>query len=74
MINARGIIVVALATLLLASIASAKGDPAPDKRAWSCQEVRAGVERYGYAAAQLWARLNGYSAREIEQAKRCLAK
>lgn len=38
----------------------------------SCSDVRAHVAQYGKIAAYAWAKLQGYSKAEIEQAKRCL--
>jgi hypothetical protein len=39
-----------------------------------CAEVRAGVAKYGQAAAVRWARAQGYSAAQIGAARKCLAR
>jgi hypothetical protein len=38
----------------------------------TCSDVRAKVAEHGKVYAYAWARLQGYSAAEIQQAKRCL--
>jgi hypothetical protein len=38
----------------------------------TCDDVRANVKRYGWVAAYAWAKLQGYSSKEIAEAKRCL--
>jgi hypothetical protein len=38
----------------------------------TCSDVRAHVAQYGKIAAYAWARLQGYSSKEIAEAKRCL--
>jgi hypothetical protein len=37
-----------------------------------CWAVKKAVAQYGAIAAESWARANGVSDKEIEQAKRCL--
>lgn len=39
---------------------------------YTCEQVRANVERYGKIAAWTWARLNGLSREQIAAARRCL--
>jgi hypothetical protein len=39
-----------------------------------CAEVRAGVAKYGQAAAVRWARAQGYSAAQIRAARKCLSR
>lgn len=38
----------------------------------TCADVRAKVAEHGKVIAYGWARLQGYSKRDIDQAKRCL--
>lgn len=38
----------------------------------SCADVRAKVAEYGKVYAYAWARLQGYSQREIAEARKCL--
>jgi hypothetical protein len=38
----------------------------------TCDDVRANVKRYGWVASYAWAKLQGYSSKEIAEAKRCL--
>jgi hypothetical protein len=38
----------------------------------SCRAVKKAVAQYGVTAVESWARANGISDKEIEQAKRCL--
>ncbi len=44
----------------------------PPPRAIPCWAVRKAVAQYGVAVVESWARANGISDKEIEQAKRCL--
>lgn len=37
-----------------------------------CWVVKRAVTQYGEAAAEAWARARGFSARDIERARRCL--
>jgi hypothetical protein len=39
-----------------------------------CTEVRAGVAKYGQAAAVRWAHAQGYSAAQIRAARKCLVR
>jgi hypothetical protein len=63
----------ALAILLLLT-AAAKADPDPPRlpTGVTCEHVKAMVAEHGKILALAWARLQGYSRRDIEQAKRCL--
>lgn len=74
MINARGLLVVILASLALVTIASANGDPTPDKTVTvDCEKVRALVEQYGVEAVIAAARARGVPERTIDAtARRCL--
>ena len=38
----------------------------------SCRVVKRAVAHYGEAAAEAWARANGFSDKDIERARRCL--
>lgn len=38
----------------------------------TCSDVRANVAQYGEIAAYAWARLRGYSSKQISEAKKCL--
>lgn len=38
----------------------------------TCSDVRAHVAQYGKIAAYAWAKLQGYTAQEIREAKKCL--
>lgn len=40
----------------------------------TCADVRAKVAEHGKVYAYAWAKLNGYSSREITEAKRCLVR
>jgi hypothetical protein len=40
----------------------------------TCEAVRAKVAEHGRIMAYAWARLNGYSAKQIAEAKRCLVR
>lgn len=74
MINARGWLVVILASLALISIASAHGDPMPDRSVTvDCQRVRDLVAVYGVDAVMEGARARGVPERTIAATeRRCL--
>lgn len=74
MINLRGVVVVVLALLALASVASASRDTTPERTVYfDCAEVRLYVETYGMAAVIVVARARGVSEKVIfETARRCL--
>jgi hypothetical protein len=55
-----------LTLLLVAWLASSSADAIP------CWVVRRAVAQYGEAAAESWARAKGFSAKDIERARRCL--
>jgi hypothetical protein len=55
-----------LAWLLLLLLASSPADAVP------CWAVKRAVAQYGEAAAESWARAKGFSAKDIERARRCL--
>lgn len=38
----------------------------------TCSDVRSNVAQYGKIAAYAWARLHGYSSKQINEAKKCL--
>jgi hypothetical protein len=74
MINARGVIVAALASvamLLLATNARANGNPQPDKPAWtfSCADVQKMVDDHGEAVVIALARRAGVPERVIQRAR-----
>ena len=52
--------------LLMALLASSPADAIP------CWVVKRAVAQYGEAAAEAWARGKGFSAKDIELARRCL--
>jgi hypothetical protein len=54
------------AWLLVSLLASSPADAIP------CWVVKRAVTQYGEAAAEASARTKGFSARDIERAKRCL--
>jgi hypothetical protein len=56
----------AIALLLTALLASSPSDAIP------CWVVKRAVAQYGEPAAEAWARAKGFSARDIERARRCL--
>lgn len=74
MTNLRGPVVVVLATLALVSIASANGDPTPDRSVTvDCAKVRVWVAAYGVDAVLAAARARGVPERTIDAtARRCL--
>lgn len=61
-----------LVTLVWVTAVAAKQPRLPD--GYSCADVREHVKRYGYRPALLWAKANGFTAEQIDQAKRCLQK
>jgi hypothetical protein len=54
------------ALLLVALLASSPADAIP------CWVVKRAVTQYGDAAAESWACAKGFSAKDIERARRCL--
>lgn len=54
------------AALLLIMLTTPPADAIP------CWVVRRAVAQYGEAAAEVFARANGFSPRDIERARRCL--
>lgn len=40
----------------------------------TCADVRAKVAEHGQTFAYAWARLNGYTTRDINEARKCLAR
>lgn len=60
--------IVAIAILLATCIRSR----AEDKPQYDCAVIRAYVAEHGQAAALGWAIRNGYSWRQIREARRCL--
>jgi hypothetical protein len=52
--------------LLVSLLASSPADAIP------CWAVKHAVAQYGEAAAEAWARAKGFSAKDIERARRCL--
>jgi hypothetical protein len=73
MINPRGFLVVALAASLVATLAHAADSPRLPPGV-TCSDVRAKVAEHGKVYAYAWARLQGYSATEITEAKKCLRR
>lgn len=59
----------ALAALFIVTAAQAAAELPPGV---TCEFVRAKVAEYGKVYAYAWARLHGYSAAQIAEAKRCL--
>jgi hypothetical protein len=53
-------------TLLVALLGSSPVSAVP------CWVVKRAVAQYGEATAESWARAKGFSARDIERARRCL--
>lgn len=74
MIPPRGYLVPALvAVLLMAVCAKARAnDPPQLPPGVTCELVRAMVAEHGKVYSYAWAKLNGYSAKEIEAARKCL--
>ncbi len=72
MIPLRGLLVPLLAALVLIAIGCHAR--AADKPQIDCALVRQYVAEHGKAAALSWAIRNGYSWREIQEARRCLAQ
>lgn len=70
MINARGLLVVWLSALVLILVCSHAR--AADRPQYDCAVIRAYVAEHGQAAALGWAIRNGYSWRQIREARRCL--
>jgi hypothetical protein len=60
-----------LTAVLLASAADPSTPPRLPEGV-TCEFVRAKVAEHGKVIAYAWARLNGFSKREIAEAKRCL--
>ena len=56
----------AVVLLLVPLLTSQAADAVP------CWVVKRAVAQYGEAAAEAWARAKGFSARDIERARRCL--
>ena len=52
--------------MLLAGLLSSPADAIP------CWVVKRAVTQYGEAPAEAWARAKGFSAKDIERARRCL--
>lgn len=42
--------------------------------AMTCRDVRKAVATYGEATVESWARWQGYSERQIKEARKCLAR
>ncbi|HET7888477.1 MAG TPA: hypothetical protein VFL62_19820 [Bradyrhizobium sp.] len=53
-------------TLVVALLSSSPADAVP------CWVIKRAVARYGEAVAESWARAKGFTAKDIEHAKRCL--
>jgi hypothetical protein len=52
--------------LLIPLLTTSTADASP------CGVVKRAVAQYGEAAAEAWARAKGFSAKDIERARRCL--
>lgn len=76
MINSRAALCVFLLTAALIMLAGkARSADSPRLPAgYNCEQVRENVKRYGYWLSLAWARANGFTTEQIEQAKRCLRK
>ncbi len=64
-------IVYALVTIIGAGFALA-ADPPRLPPGVTCADVRAKVAEHGKVYAYAWARLNGYTAAQINEAKKCV--
>jgi hypothetical protein len=58
--------------MLLLLTLPAQADEPKLPAGFSCQDVRSKVAEYGKAAAFAWAIGNGYSWRQIREARKCL--
>jgi hypothetical protein len=58
--------------LVLAAAAYAAVDPPKLPAGVTCADVRAKVAEYGKVYAYAWARLQGFTAAEINEARKCL--
>lgn len=61
-----------VAVLLLATCLKAHAYPSQLPTGVTCEFVRAKVAEHGKVYAYAWARLNGFTGEQINQAKRCL--
>ena len=61
-----------LAILLLLAAPARADDPPKLPDGYTCEDVRAKVAENGRIVAYAWARLHGYSKRDIAEAKKCL--
>jgi hypothetical protein len=68
----RRLIPVLLALVLSGVCIKARADAPRLPQGVTCEFVRAKVAEHGKVVAYAWARLQGYSRREINEAKRCL--
>jgi len=57
---------ISFAWMLAGLLAASPADAIP------CWVVKRAVAQYGEAAAETWARTKGFSAKDIERARRCL--
>lgn len=62
---------IAAAIVICATLAYA-ADPPRLPPGVTCADVRAKVAEHGKVYAYAWAKLNGYSSAEINEAKKCL--
>lgn len=62
------------AFVVLAGAALANGNAPQLPAGVTCEMVRAKVAEHGKVYAYAWAKLQGYSRAEINEAKRCLPK
>jgi len=60
------------AVLLIATCVKARSEPPRLPAGVTCEQVRAMVAEHGRIYAYAWARLQGYTAAQISEAKRCL--
>lgn len=70
----RGWIVVLIFMAAALAFSKARADQPKLPDGYTCETVRRYVKDYGYWPALLWARANGFTASEIEAAKRCLRR
>lgn len=70
MINIRGALVVALATVAFTSVCAHAEKRMPQKQ--FCEMVRNAVKTYGQETIETMARASGTSEADIQSARRCL--
>jgi len=73
MINRRGWLVIAIWTAFAMSAALAKSEPRLPL-GYTCEDVRASIQRYGKLVAKALAYANGATKEQVREAEKCLAQ